>query len=170
MKKYHFLWLFLLLANFCFAQKPIESTNEFTIMGLVEKPLTISFAKILQEKSTDIGNFTVTNHLGEFKQEYKNVKGVALLDLMKDVKITASSPKLLSEYYFIFKGSDGYSVVFSWNEVFNTDVGKTIFIVTETNNKSQSDGTERILLISTKDYKTGRRHVKGLKTVEVKRI
>jgi hypothetical protein len=170
MKKYHFLWLFLALANFCFAQKPIESTNEFTIMGLVEKPLTIPFSKILQEKNTNIGDFTVTNHLGEFKQEYKNVKGVALLDLMKDVKITASSPKLLSEYYFIFKGSDGYSVVFSWNEIFNTEVGKTIFIVTETNNKSQLEGTERILLISSKDFKTGRRHVKGLKTIEVKRI
>ena len=170
MKKHYFLWLLLLLVNFCFAQKPIESTNEFTISGLVEKPSTIPFSKILQEKNVDIGNFTVTNHLGEFKQEYKNVKGVALLDLMKDVKITVPSPKLLSEYYFIFKGSDGYSVVFSWNEIFNTEVGKTIFIVTETNNKSQLEGTERILLISAKDFKTGRRHVKGLKTIEVKRI
>jgi hypothetical protein len=170
MKKYYFICLFIVLTNFGFAQKPIESTNEFTIMGLVEKPITIPFSKILQEKTTVIGTFTVNNHLGEFKQEYKNVKGVALLDLMKDVKITSPSPKLLSEYYFIFKGSDGYSVVFSWNEIFNTDVGKTIFIVTESNNKSQSEGTERILLISTKDYKTGRRHVKGLKTVEVKRI
>ena len=108
--------------------------------------------------------------MGEFKQTYKNVKGVALLDLIKDVKITSPSPKLLSEYYFVFKGSDGYSVIFSWNEIFNTEVGRTIFVVTETNNKSQSEGSERILLISTKDFKTGRRHVKSLKTVEVRRI
>lgn len=170
MNKYYFLWLFLAFVNLSFAQKTIQSTNEFTIMGLVEKPITVQFSKILQDKITDVGNFTVINHLGEFKQEYRNVKGVALLELMKDVKITASSPKLLSEYYFIFKGSDGYSVVFSWNEIFNTEVGKNIFIVTETNNKSQLEGTERILLISGKDFKTGRRHVKGLKSIEAKRI
>ncbi len=103
------------------------------------------------------------------KKEYKNVKGVLLTDLLKDVHITVESPKQLSEFYFVFKATDGYTVVFSWNELFNTETGNSVFVVVETDGKSQQTAPEKILLISTKDFKTGRRHIKGLQSIEVKR-
>ena len=68
------------------------------------------------------------------------------------------------------KVSDGYSVVVSWNKLFNTEIGNTFFLVVEGDNKSQKDGSEKILLILTKDFKTGIRHMKGLQSIEVKRI
>lgn len=104
------------------------------------------------------------------KKEYKNVKVVALLYILQKLNITTTSPKLLSEYYFVFRGSDGYAVVYSWNEIFNTDIGNSIFIVTEADNKKLTESTDRILLISTRDFKTGRRHIKGLKSIEIRRI
>jgi hypothetical protein len=137
---------------------------------LLDKPLTVSYEDLTKEKIVTIGDFKVTNHLGEFKKEYKNVKGVRLLDILKKISITATSPKLLSEYYLVFKASDGYSVVVSWNELFNTEVGHSFFLVVEADNKSQKDATEKILFISTKDFKTGRRHIKGLENIEIKRI
>lgn len=158
------------ITHFGFAQKAIEATNEFTITGLVDKPLIISYGDLLKEKIVDIGNFKVTNHLGEFKKEYKNVKGVLLLDLFKNINITTTSPKLLSEYYLVFKATDGYSAVVSWNEFFNTEIGNSFFLVVEADNKSQKDAAEKILLISTKDFKTGRRHIKGLQSIEIRRI
>jgi hypothetical protein len=170
MKKLILLLLLIITSTIINAQKIIESTNQFTIMGLVDKPKIVSFNDLDKEKVTELGDIKITNHLGEFKKEYKNVKGVSLLSLMKDVNITASSPKLLSEYYFILKASDGYSAVISWNELFNTEIGNTFFLVVEADNKNQKDGSEKILLISTKDFKTGRRHIKGLQSIEVKRI
>lgn len=158
------------ITHFGFAQKAIEATNEFTITGLVDKPLIISYGDLLKEKIVDIGNFKVTNHLGEFKKEYKNVKGVLLLDLFKNINITTTSPKLLSEYYLVFKATDGYSAVVSWNEFFNTEIGNSFFLVVEADNKGQKDAAEKILLISTKDFKTGRRHIKGLQSIEIRRI
>ena len=98
------------------------------------------------------------------------MKVVALLYILQKLNITATSPKLLSEYYFVFRGSDGYAVVYSWNEIFNTDIGNSIFIVTEADNKKLTESTDRIFLISTRDFKTGRRHIKGLKSIEIKRI
>ena len=68
------------------------------------------------------------------------------------------------------KVSDGYSVVVSWNKLFNTEIGNTLFLAVEGDNKSQKDGSEKILLISTKDFKIGIRHMKGLQSIEVKRI
>ena len=152
------------------SQPTIESTNQIIVSGLVDKPLTITYTGLEKEKIVSIGDFKVTNHLGEFKKEYKNVKGVLLLDVLKNLTITATNPKLLSEYYFVFKASDGYSAVFSWNELFNTEIGNTFFLVVEADHKSQKESTEKILMISTKDFKTGRRHIKGLQSIEVKRI
>ncbi|MEO5581168.1 MAG: hypothetical protein ABIR66_00635 [Saprospiraceae bacterium] len=70
----------------------------------------------------------------------------------------------------MFKANDDYSVVVSWNELFNTEIGNSFYLVVEADSKSQKDAPEKILLISTKDFKTGRRQVKGLKSIEVKRI
>lgn len=170
MKNLLFILLLLFLTKTSFSQKSVESTSEFTIMGLAEKPITISYTDLEKEKVVSLGDFKVTNHLGEFRKEYKNVKGVALLTFLKNINITSPSPKVLSEYYFIFKATDGYAVVASWNELFNTEIGDSFYLVVEADNKSQKDSSEKILLIATKDFKTGRRHVKGLQSIEVKRI
>lgn len=170
MKKITLILSIIFLSKIGFSQKTIESTDQFTVMGLVEKQKTITFHDLEKEKIVALGDFKVTNHLGEFKKEYKNVKGVSLLKLLNEVNIKASSPKLLSEYYLVFKASDGYSVVASWNELFNTEIGNSFYLVVEADGKLQSDSSEKILLVSTKDFKTGRRHVKGLQSIEIKKI
>jgi hypothetical protein len=170
MKKFLFIVSLLYISAFCLAQENIKSTDEFTIIGLVDKQVTITFADIAKEKSVSLVNFKVTNHLGEFKKEYKNIKAVPLLPVLERVAITSPSPKVLSEYYLIFRCTDGYSVVYSWNEIFNTEIGKSIFIITEADNKKLSESSDRILVICTSDFKTGRRHLKGLASIEVKRI
>lgn len=158
------------LSVISFGQKPVEVTDEITIFGQVDNSTTISFSTIAKLPTTTLADFKITNHLGDFKKEYKNLKLVALLEILEKINITTTSPKLLSEYILIFRGSDGYTVVYSWNELFNTDIGKSIYIVTEADNKMQTESSDRILLISTKDYKTGRRHIKGLKSIEIKRV
>jgi hypothetical protein len=152
------------------AQKQALPTDELRVFGLIDSTITVSFSKLCEEPKIDIGDFTITNHAGEFRKKYTQVKGISLLNVLEKIHILSPSPKELSEFYFVFKGSDGYAVVFSWNEIFNTDIGKSVFIVTEINAKNQTESPERVLLISTKDFKTGRRHVKGLYSIEVKRI
>ncbi|MCX2575377.1 molybdopterin-binding protein [Pedobacter sandarakinus] len=160
----------ILISHFGFSQTQVVATNEFTVSGLVDQPLKITYADLEKQKIVNIGDFKITNHLGEFKRVYKNVKGVSLLDLLKNLNIKATSPKLLSEYYLVLKASDGYSAVVSWNELFNTEIGNSFYLVVEADNKSQKIATEKILLISTKDFKTGRRHIKGLANIEIRRI
>ena len=152
------------------AQKQALPTDEIRIFGLIDTSVTMSFSKLSEFPKVDIGDFDITNHAGEFKKKYTQLKGISLLNVLDKVHISSPTPKELSEFYFVFKGSDGYAVVFSWNEIFNTDVGKFLFIITEINAKSQSDSPERVLLICTKDFRTGRRHIKGLQSIEIKRI
>ncbi|MFM7853960.1 MAG: hypothetical protein ACKO96_19065 [Flammeovirgaceae bacterium] len=116
----------------------------------------------------NIGDVTITNHVGEKRSEAKQLKGILLRDMLSTIEINSKSPKQLSEYYFVCKANDGYKVVFSWNEIFNTVLGDSIFLITEKEGKPAVDLPESVLLLSPRDLRTGRRHVKALQTIEVK--
>lgn len=77
-------------------------------------------------KSHAIDSIVITNHLGERRSSLKKVKAVLLKDILDKVEIDAENHKLLSEYYLVCIASDNYKVVFSWNEIFNSDVGKSV--------------------------------------------
>lgn len=152
------------------AQRASVPTDSIRIFGMIDSTFTVSFEEIARSDKSDLGNFKVTNHRSEFKKEYKNVKGVGLLKILEKIKIGVGKPRELSEYYLIFRASDGYAVVFSWNEIFNTEIGQSLYIVTEVEGKSLTENSDRVLAISTKDFITGRRHIKNLSSIEVKRI
>ena len=72
--------------------------------------------------------------------------------------------------YFVFTASDGYRVVFSWNEIYNSESGKSFYIITEMKGKSLLEMDQRIAFLSSKDLKSGRRYIKCLESIEVKKI
>ncbi|GAB4487982.1 MAG: hypothetical protein OHK0019_03690 [Saprospiraceae bacterium] len=137
---------------------------------MLDSVFTISFGEIAQMDKTDLGSLKITNHRGEFKKEYINLKGVQMLPILEKIKFRVQKPRELNEYYLIFRASDGYAVVFSWNEIFNTEIGQSLYILTEADGKSLTENSERILAVAIKDFNTGRRHVKNLSSIEVKRI
>lgn len=132
--------------------------------------MTVTLAGLKNEQRVQLDSFKIFNPKGEFRKQYKGIRGVRLLDVLKKVTVTSPDPKTLNEFYLIARASDGYAVVISWNELFNSETGNSFLLVLEADNKSQAEAPERILLIATKDLMTGRRHVKGLKSIEIKRI
>jgi hypothetical protein len=148
----------------------IKVTSSFTISGEVFAPLTVSVMDFKKWKEVAIGDLVITNHLGEKKSEAKGLKGISLKEVLQTVEIKSESPKVLSEYYFVFIASDGYKVVYSWNELFNTVVGESVYLITEKNGKTITEMDDSILVVSTKDFKTGRRNVKGLASIVINRV
>jgi len=152
------------------AQKEnIPTTENFSIEGKVKKSLTVSLADLTSYKSYSIDSIVITNHLGETRSSLRNVKGVLVKDILNKVEIDAETPKVLSEYYFVCIASDNYKAVFSWNEIFNNDTGKSVYIITEQDGKPATALDNRIALVSPKDQMTGRRYVKGLQKIVVER-
>lgn len=127
-----------------FAQRPTMPTDSIRIFGMVDSLFAVSFGEIARSKQSDLGSLKITNHQGEFKKEYKSLKGVQMMPILEKIKIKAEKPRELNEYYLIFRASDGYAAVFSWNEIFNTEIGQSLYIVTEADGKSLSEGSERI--------------------------
>lgn len=166
--KYCFALLLIVISGNLAAQE-VNPTTSFSISGRIKKPIQIKGEDLLTGKIVVIGDLIITNHKGEERGTAKSLKGVLLRDILQKIEIDAESPKVLSEYYFICKASDGYTVVFSWNEIFNTETGDGVYLITEKEGKSWSELPESILLVSTMDFKTGRRHVKSLVAIEVSR-
>ena len=166
------LVLLFVITVFCAsAQKEnIPATENFTIEGKVKKSVTVALADLSGYKTHLIDSIVITNHLGERKSSMKKVKAVLLKDILDKVEIDAENHKVLNEYYLVCIASDNYKVVFSWNEIFNSDVGKSVYIITGQDGSWAYVLDNRIALVSSKDQMTGRRYVKGLQKIVIERV
>jgi hypothetical protein len=169
MKK-NLLILFVLISLTAFAQKEVVPTDEIVVTGLVEKEMKLSLSDINAYTIHNIGDVEITNHAGEKRGTAKALKGILLKDFLSKAEFKAESPKVLSEFILLFLASDGYKVVYSWNEIFNSPTGDHLYLVTEKEGVNISSSKERMLLITPSDFKTGRRYIKGLSKIVVKRV
>jgi hypothetical protein len=165
---------FLVIALFfisplVWGQLKITPTDSFTISGKVRTEITVKLTDLSRFESRPMGDVPIFSNLGAVKGTARDLKGVLLKDILNKVDFQAENQKALSEFYITCIASDGYKVVFSWNEIFNTDTGDTVYIITEKEELKIAEMPERILLISTKDFKTGRRYVKGLQKIVIER-
>jgi hypothetical protein len=159
----------ILIAGSAFCQKKNDPTKSFLITGEVQSEKKITIEELANFRESSLGDVTITNHLGEVKNQQKKLKGILLRDVLEKVEIKSESPKVLSEYYLVCKATDGYTIVYSWNEVFNNPAGESIYLVTSKDGVPATELEESILIISPRDYKTGRRYLKGLTKIEIKR-
>jgi len=164
------LTLLLLFSTAAFAQEPITQTHQFTITGKVKKESVITMDSLNSYPIVQIGNIKVTDHTGAFKHQDDNLKGVLLKDILNHSQWLAASPKLFSRIYFICTGIDGYKVVYSWNELFNTPVGNNVYIIMEKNGIKADQLPASIQMTSMLDFKTGRRYLHNLDKIVVEMV
>lgn len=148
----------------------IAATSQFTVSGAVKQEKVITVSDLDRMPAHKIGSIMITNHAGVERGVAKDLKGVLLKEVLKDIAFAEETPKKLSEFYLVCVATDGYKVVLSWNELFNNESGNHLFIVTEKEGKRMQDMEENILLISPKDFTTGRRYIKGLQKIMVSRV
>ncbi len=165
-----FLSLFFLLffANGLWAQHADCSSSSFSISGAVKQTAVFNWNSLDSFKKVKIPDLVISNHKGEKKMVATGLEGVLLKDIFQHISFTIDEPKRLSELYFVFTACDGYKVLYSWNEIFNTATGNAVFVITGKDGLVKNNIKESILLVSTSDFTTGRRYIKGLTGITVK--
>ncbi|MBX7156570.1 MAG: molybdopterin-binding protein, partial [Bacteriodetes bacterium] len=79
-------------------------------------------------------------------------------------------PKELSKYAIVLVATDGYTVVYSWNELFNSPTGNTVYLLTQVNGKPLHSCLDRLYSLCVSDVNSGRRFVKGLSAIKIKQL
>ena len=163
----------LLLTLYCRLQAQeniVPPTDSFIITGDVKKPLTVNFNKLETFKIKSLNDVTAMNHRGEVRSVIKNVKAILFKDVLDGVELITNKPKDFSSYYVECVGSDGFKVVFSWNELYNTANGDNTYIVLEKDGKKGKDIDDRVAVLIMTGPGKGHIYVKGLKEVVFKSL
>jgi hypothetical protein len=169
MTKMLFLFVFVMSCLSGQSQGQPVAAQSFKIIGEVKREVKISVYDLEKYRGALVKDVVITNHLGEVKSRIKKLTGVLLRDVLANVEIKSEIPRDLSACYLVCKSTDGYTITYSWNEVFNNPAGESIYLITSKDDIKASEMEESILMFSPRDYKTGRRYLKGLTSIEIKR-
>lgn len=145
-------------------------TESVTVSGAVEHKLKLSVHDLRKFPPQQIGEVPVVCQSGANLGKLEQLKGVLLRDILEKAVVVTHSHNDVKKMAIIASASDDYKVVFSWSEVFNSPIGEGIVVFFEKNGKALDDDEGRIAMVSTKDIRTGPRHVKWLKAIEVRKI
>jgi hypothetical protein len=151
------------------AQTGFTPTDKFTIEGKVKQVLSFSTAELDTFKTRSLPDLVITDHIGTLRHTLTHLKGILLKDILAKAVIEAENPKVLSEFYFILEAPDNYKIVFSWNEIFNSETGNNIYLITEADGKNYKQTDERIAIVTMTDFRTARRHMRNIRKITVAR-
>jgi hypothetical protein len=166
MKYFLFFSIGLLL---CKAPEAQNTSESFTVLGEVLKAETIDIAKLSGYTQVHLDSLRIYTHDMQPKDLMENINGVLLKDILSAIPFNNENPKVLSGYYIECQATDGYIVLFSWNEIFNSETGKHVIILTSKNGTNAGQLDDRIALVSPTDQATGRRYVKWLNKIIIHR-
>jgi len=162
--------ILLLIPIIVKSQKDFTPTDQVKITGNVKSNIVFTLNSINQYPVYALDSLVINNHLLQRRRVIHNIKGVRIKDVLEEAVLSEESPKLFSEFFFTCVATDGYKVVYSWNELFNTEVGKQVYIILESDGKKASESGDRIVMLSGGDQATGRRYIKNLAEIKVERV
>ncbi len=148
----------------------VMPTSSFEVKGLVQHQLSFSLANLSALPQDSVGDVVVTNKKGEWKETMHGVRGVKLKTVLDSAGIEQTNHKDYGALAIVLKASDGYTNVYSWNELYNNKAGDKVYIVTAMNGTEGNAVKDHILVINTSDIVSGRRHLKCLSTIEVRKL
>lgn len=145
-------------------------TTHISVTGAVEHSLNLSVDDLRKFPPQQIGEVPLVCQSGANMGKLENFKGVLLRDILEQAKVKAPAHNDVKKMAVIASSSDGYKVVFSWSEIFNSPNGEGVIVFFEKDGQPLADDEGRIAMVSSKDTRTGPRHVKWLQGVEVRKI
>ncbi|HVI48639.1 MAG TPA: GNAT family N-acetyltransferase [Chitinophaga sp.] len=157
------------LLFFMIPQVSAQVTTQVEVTGLVEHPLTYSIDHLQGLKTFTGHDLKIVGAKGDVRKTFHTYKGISLKSILDSAKIVMPQPKEKGKYYIIVKGSDSYTVLYSWNEIFNNPTGTHVYLIFEENGKPITDDG-RFVMICSNDNITGPRHVKWVQRIEVARL
>lgn len=147
---------------------PAQTAVGLAVTGAVRQPLALSVADLRQFPPDQIVELRLPGRQADAPASV--VKGVRLRAVLERAQLAIADHNTVKKLAIIAAASDGYQVVFSWSELFNAELGDAVLVLFERDGQPLPAAEGPLALVSGKDLHTGPRHVKWLRSVEVRQI
>ncbi|NTU43698.1 MAG: molybdopterin-dependent oxidoreductase [Nitrospirales bacterium] len=141
-----------------------------SVAGAVKNPLRLTAEDLEKMAMTEVRDVLMVCSSGDPKGMVGSYRGVLLEDILNKAEVILSDHHAGNRIYIVARSSDGYTVVFSWNELTNSPVGEGVLVIVEKNGLPLTDDEGPVALVSAADILTGSRHMKWLRHIEVREI
>ena len=142
-------------------------SRQLVVAGAVKTGLTLKVDDLKSFPAAQIDSVTVTRRVGD-KEVSSTVRGVRLAAVLERAALAATDPNEWKHTIVLATATDGYQVVFSWPELFNTEGGAAVLVVFERDGQPLADREGQIALVSARDTRAGPRSVRSLERLEVR--
>jgi len=160
----HLCLIGLVAASSAFA----ADTPALTVSGTVEHVLKLDIIAVRGYPADQVVTLTVPGRNPGDKPGI--VRGVRLKAFLDKATLVVTDHNTARKTVVIATARDGYAVVFSWSELYNSPAGADVLVLFERDDKALPDAEGPLALIAGRDLKTGPRHVKWLQRIEVKQV
>ena len=150
----------------CELSKPGDNIA-LQVTGRVGNPLMLGMADIRDMETEEFQDLFIVCGSGTPKDCIKRCRGVLMEKIIQKADVIQEEHNDTKKMIIIATADDGYKVVFSWQEIFNTATGGGVAVLTERDGKPLGETRDRIDLISAQDYYAGSRYVRDLRHIEV---
>jgi DMSO/TMAO reductase YedYZ molybdopterin-dependent catalytic subunit len=161
----------LTVAQSLLAQTP--GAPALTVKGNVERTQAFTLDELKQLPAQRIEDVRVVREQGAAtgaQEMARRYTGCLLRDVLDRAKLVEKNRMDLRKSVVIVTASDGYRAEFSWAELYLSPIGDGVLIVYERDGAALPDTEGPLALVSLKDTRPGPRHVKWLRTIEVRAL
>ncbi len=155
-----------LLCTFVPSMAAGQASERLAVAGAVRTPLELGVDELKAFPAATIQTVTVTRR-GDDRSSTSVVRGVLLTAVLERAGLAGSDHNEWKRTVVLATATDGYQVVFSWSELFNSDVGAGALVVFERDGQPLADREGRIALVSARDLAPGPRSVRSLMRLSV---
>ncbi|MBI5591715.1 MAG: sulfite oxidase-like oxidoreductase [Deltaproteobacteria bacterium] len=142
-------------------------TIALRVTGRVGNPLMLGMTDIRDMESEEFQDLFIVCGTGTPKDCIQRCRGVLIEKIIQKADVLKEGHNDTKKMFIVATADDGYKVVFSWQEIFNTAIGGGVAVLTERDGLPLGETRDRIDLISSQDYYAGSRYVRDLRYIEV---
>lgn len=146
---------------------PDESAGVVQVQGRVAEPTRFSLAELKAMDCEVFEDLFLVCGTGEPRAVIPNCRGVLLEKVIQRSNVDKGGHNDTKRMFISVTAGDGYTVVFSWQEIFNTSIGGGVALLVEMNGRALDADRDRIDLVSAQDYFAGSRYVRDVRTISV---
>ncbi|MFK0377099.1 molybdopterin-dependent oxidoreductase [Pandoraea sp. NPDC090278] len=145
----------------------LHTSHEVVVSGSVKRRHSFDLCALMRLPTQLTGPLDVVCLSGRKVRSANEYKGVRLTALLDVAQWRLPQARDFTRAYVLAQGADGYTVMFSWHELYNTSIGVGALVVYERDGQPLGDDEGGIGLISTGDLRVALRQVRALKRLTV---